>query len=282
MLIHLILSVAAAEDFSGGALPEGVNVQSYRPAMDSTSTLWTNDSLRAESGSSSARAGMHYAHLPAVYERGDGETTALVSGIWQMDVIGTHTRGPLRIGLDVPIYLRSVSDLAGNETGMGDLVVDLRYSALDRREAPVGLALSGRALLPTATMDSPLSTGLSWEAEGVVDAELGTRWLVAANVGARFLPSVALENIEMGNQAYLRVGASRAFSESAGLSLDMAANGTWGELSNPKALPAELLVGGYGRISENWMLRGGVGGGLSSGLGAPAARVVTGVSWQPS
>ncbi len=281
MLIQLLLGAAMAAEIDT-SLPAGVNVQGFRPAMDATDTLWTNDSLKADNKSSSARAAVHYAHNPAVYERGNGERTELVSGIWQMDVIGTHTRGPVRIGVDVPIYLRSLSEVSGDETGLGDMVVDLRFTALDRRQAPVGVAVTGRALLPTATVVGPLSTGLSWEAETVVDASLGARWMLAGNLGMRFLPDVAVESMEMGNQAYLRVGASRAFSERAGMSLDVAAAGNLADLGSPGAVPAEYIVGGYARVSENWVLRGGAGSFMTAGMGAPVARVVTGVSWQPS
>jgi outer membrane protein OmpA-like peptidoglycan-associated protein len=282
-MILLLASLASAQTYTQGAVPEGLNAQLFRPSLDAQNTLWTNDTLRAPHGYTSGRFLLHYAMDPLVYTRNDGQRTELVSGVWQMDLMAGHTRGPFRFGVDVPIYLRSTGEATGGETGLGDVGLDVRWSAMDRRTAPVGLGVAGRLLLPTSTVDAPLGVkgGVGWEIEGIVDKELGERWLLAGNLGTRGMPEVKLENVTWNDQLYARAGVGYSVTEHAGISLDLAGNFTYADLTNPQALPVEALVGGWGRVAPNWTVRGGVGTGLTGGLGAPKLRVVAAVAYEP-
>jgi outer membrane protein OmpA-like peptidoglycan-associated protein len=52
-------------------------------------------------------------------------------------------------------------------------------------------------------------------------------------------------------------------------------------LSNPAGSPAEFLLGGWYRILDRYVLRVGAGTGLNSGVGAPDARLVVGIAYEP-
>lgn len=280
MLWLLLTALAPAQEYTQAEVPDGLNAQLFRPSIDSERTLWTNDTLRAPNASSSARALLSYTSDPMVYVRGDGERTELVSGIWQMDLMGAHTRGPVRFGVDLPLYLRSISDVTGGETGLGDAALDVRWSALDRRTAPVGAGLAGRLVLPTATVDAPLGLrAVGWEIEGLVDAELGDNLLLAANLGTRGLPPVTLENTEWGNQLYTRMGAGYEVTDATAFSLDITSNFTY--KGNASAAPIEALLGARQLLPANLVLRGGVGTGLTKAVGSPAFRAVLSIGWEP-
>ena len=109
---------------SGGDLPE-LNAQLFRPTIDSPYLLWTDESLKLPNRYTSARFLLDYAKDPLVYTTNGGDSEALVGNLFQLDAMVGHTRGPLRVGLDLPVYLRSTG-AAGGETGLGDLGVDFK------------------------------------------------------------------------------------------------------------------------------------------------------------
>ncbi len=283
-MLMLLMSLAQAQDFSNGQAPEGLNGQLFRPSLDAKNTLWTNDSLRAPNKYTFGKAMLHYANDPVVYVRNDGERTELVSGIWQLDAMVGHTRGPVRFGLQLPVYLRSMGEAAGGETGIGDLAFDVKLTALDRTVKPVGLAFAGRVFVPTATVDAPLgNANLGWEVEAIVDKELTPKWLLAANVGTRGVPTVELENLTWDDQVFLRGGLGYTVTpDRLGFSMDVASQFNYNDFSNPAGRPVEGLLGVWNRLTPNLMLRGGVGTGLNSGLGAPKYRVMLGLGWEPA
>ena len=282
-MLMLLMSLAQAQDFSNGQAPEGLNGQLFRPSLDAKNTLWTNDSLRAPNKYTFGKAMLHYANDPVVYVRNDGERTELVSGIWQLDAMVGHTRGPVRFGLQLPVYLRSFGEAAGGESGLGDLALDVKLTALDRKVKPIGLALGGRVFVPTATVTAPLGNeSLGWEIEAIVDKELSEKWLLAANVGTRGVPTVELENLTWDDQVFLRGGLGYTVRrDQLGFSADVASQFNYNDFSNPAGRPVEGLLGFWTRLTPNLMLRGGAGGGLNSGLGAPKYRVMLGLGFEP-
>lgn len=272
----LLLATALAQTTGGTAPP--TSGQLYRPTVDGTHTLWTDDSGRAPDGAFLARAFAHYARDPVIYLQDGGDATRIVGDLFQLSLIGAYTRGPVRIGVDVPVFLRSIGD-AGGESGLGDVAMDVKVTALDRAEAAVGLGVAGRATLPTATVQTALGYGgFAWELGAIVDKEVD-RLLVAGNLGVKGVPRVDLENFDWRNQLVARVGGGYALTDRAGISLDVAGHVNLTDLTSD-ATPVEALVGGWGRVDDT-VIRGGVGGGLTTGFGAPALRLVLGVGYEP-
>ena len=280
MLTLLLTQVALAQ--TAPQQPE-LNAQNYRPPVDSEMTMWTNDASLKSDGTFGARLWGQYVGRPLVYRWSDEtlEPEALVSDLLQLDAIGSVTWYRVRLGVDVPLYLFADGTQVVTGTGLGDMAVDLKATLMDTDDQVLGLALGGRLLLPTATVDAPLGqSGLGGEVELIADKRIGDL-LLAANLGTRFAPEVVLENVVLNDQLYWRGGAGYAVTDGFGLSLDLAGQTQYGEpLSNAAASPIEGLVGGWGRLGD-FVLRAGVGTGLTSGVGSPAFRGLLAFAYEP-
>lgn len=277
----LMLSTVLAQEVTDGAVP-AMNAQLFRPSIDSFTTLWTDQSLMAADQYTMARAMLHYVNDPVVYLGEDGSRTELVSGLTQLNLAAAHSRNKLRLGIDLPLFLRSNGTLGG-ETGLGDIGLEARYTLLDRRGGGLGLAPIVRINLPTTTIGAPVgNSGFGYEVGLIVDKELGDNTVLAVNVGTKGVPEIQLENVQWGDQLFIRGGVGHAFSEDAGVHIDVASHMRYGEFSNPAARPAEALVGGWARVGDSLVLRAGAGTGLNGGIGAPKYRVVLGLGWEPA
>lgn len=276
-MLILLTSAAFAQNID---VPEGLNTQTFRPSVDAQQTIWTDESLLADDKSTTGRVLMSYTSDPLAFVNGLNERTELVSDIYQLDLLGAHTRGPIRIGLDVPLYLRSNGETAGGETGLGDISANVRYTALNRRTAPIGAALAVNAIAPTSTVDAPIAfDGLAYEISAIVDKEIGNL-LVAVNVGHRGQPEVALDDIVIDDQFATRAGIAYAFSDKTGIATDFATYLTYSGQADGS--PMEILGSAYQRVSDDFVLRLGAGGGLNNAVGSPGRRVLAALVYQPA
>jgi len=267
----ILLSMALAAPEASGQL--------FRPSIDATRTLWTDDSQRAPSGYVLARGMLHYANRPVVFTDADGVQTAYLSDVLQLSALAAWSAGPVRVGLDVPVLLRTAG-AEGAETGLGDLALESKLSLADGTRHPLGVALIARMSFPTTTVAAPLGNrGLGWEISAVVDRSFGPVF-IGANLGTRGVPKVELDNFVWSNQFQARVGMGYALSGGSGLSLDVGTNINYANIV-PGSTPAEAILGGWGRLSDSLVLRGGVGTGITAGYGAPRLRVISGLSWEP-
>ena len=276
MLVLLSL-VHAAESIPDVA----VDGQLYRSPLDAEATLWADDTSLHQGFSGGLVLG--WVHEPVVWVWEDtGERVPLVADAVGLDLLAAYTFGRFRAGLDLPVYPFATGE-AGSGAGLGDIAVDVKGVVLDRAKAPLGLALSVRADLPTASAPVPLAAeGFAYEVAVVADRAFGPV-LVAANVGTRGMPSVSdVENIEIGPQLAWRVGAGFVPGKTWGASVDFAGYATWNDLGNAAGAPAEAMVGGWVNVKPELRLSLGVGHAISSGIGASNGRAVAGVSWRPA
>jgi OmpA-OmpF porin, OOP family len=283
MSLLFLLPAALAQAVSGGEAPP-INAQNYRPPIDAERTLWTQDPGLFPDGYYGGRLWLHHTWEPLVYqtENADGSVTTdpLVENILQADAIGYVAFRRMRFGVDLPIYLWSAGTAVERGTGIGDIVVDLKGTVVDPAENPVGVALSGRLLLPTASVVAPLgqaSTGAELE---LAVGHSGEKLLWAANLGARFAQTQELENVTIDDAFLWRGGVGYSLSETAGLSFDLTGQSQLGSFSNSAGTPIEALVGGWKRAGD-LVVRGGVGTGLTAGIGAPQLRTMIAVGWEP-
>jgi outer membrane protein OmpA-like peptidoglycan-associated protein len=285
MLLALIVSLAAAQDVTGGAAPD-LNAQFFRSTADGMGLLWTDQARRALHNQFAGRFVAHYTDEPFVYLPDEGEKIALVSSVMQADLVGAYAYDRLRVGAVVPIYLLSQSDLAGNETGLGDVAVDARVTLLDPTDSlPMGLGLQGRVFLPTATVTAPLGDpGVGWEVSGLIDADLTNRLLVAANVGVRGAPNTTLENVTLNDSFDGRLAAHYLIAPEpdVALALELASRANLPGDGEGAGMNLEWLLGGHGRIPDSSVVvRAGFGTGITGGVGTPDWRLVLGVGWEP-
>ena len=277
-LALLTLPASAQDETVDGDVP-GLNAQLFRPSIDSKLTLWTDDTVLGPDKHMSWRVLFNYVNDPLIYVDGTGERVELLSDLLTANVMGGFTYWRLRAGVDIPVYLRSFGD-SGGETGLGDISLDGIFQILDHDKAPIGLALNGRMGLPTATVTGPLGNrGFGGEIAVVGDWMPIEKLLFAANLGARFQPTEVLENATWDDSFVFRGGVGYIVTDAAGISLDMAGNATFNEFKNPFSVPVEALLGAWGKLpGAPLVLRGGIGTGITAGIGAPKLRTVISVS----
>ena len=279
--------VAAAQDNAlAGVESPAIDAQFWRMPADSTATLWADDSTASPLGHVWVRQSLSWMKDPLRYqytfEDGTSRTVSLVESAFLSNTIVGVGLGPVRVALDLPLVLGSRSGLPGEDGGgLGDIAFDAKGTVLNRDEAPVGLAFTGRLGLPTSTVATALgSDGVSGEIAAVVDQRVGPV-LLAGNLGSRFNPAADLENIALNDQLTWRLGAGWFLAEEAGVSLDLAGRSAYGELGNDVGSPGEAILGGFGRVARDWAVRGGVGAGMNDAIGAPAVRVIAAAGWEP-
>ncbi|MEZ4319591.1 MAG: OmpA family protein [Myxococcota bacterium] len=261
-----------------------VNAQTYRPVMDAERTLWADDSGRIlDGGQFKGRAFVHYAHRPLVFvpDADDVDGTNIVSDVLQFDALAMYHYDRFRIGVDIPVYLYSAGQLTQDGAGIGDIALDGRVTLLDRTDKGFGAAVGGRLTLPTSSVEAPLGLrSVGGEVFGIVDGEVEDI-LLAFNLGGRFVPSADLNNVKLNDQLFARLGAGWQLVDDAGVSLDLNTNLNLGEVGNIAGIPIEALLGGWGRIGDDFVLRGGVGTGLTPGVGSADFRTVVTIGYEP-
>ena len=280
---------AAAQD--GGvtvAVPE-INVQAWRMPVDAEATLWTDDASGAPDHYVEGRVAVNYLNDPLVYRYslngGPQRDLNVVSDVWAADVIAAYSFKNVRLGLDVPVLMNVSGDGVPGGAGLGDVALDVKGVILDREGsgAPVGVALVARGALPTSTVEGSAvgASGFAWELAGVVDHRLGPV-LLAGNLGTRGRPAAELGGTDWRGQAFFRLGAGWYIVEDAGVSVDLVgALGYGNPIFEPASTPMEGLLGGFGRLGEWAVLRGGLGTALTSGVSAPDFRLIAALGYEP-
>lgn len=275
-------AVAHAQVVDGGEVPD-FNAQRFRPAIDAGRTLWVDDARMPVEGAQ-ARVLLSYHHDPLVYRTAD-EEVGIVRNVLQANVIGGWGIGPVRIGLDVPIYLFADGQVTDAETGLGDVGIDARFTVFGEEapvESPVDVGVQGRLILPTATVDTALGApDLAGQLALVGSIDVAD-WRFAANVGTRIGPEETLENVVLDDAFEYRFGGAYDFDGRGGIALEFAGFVYYSaEVANRAGSPFEGLLSGYGRPTEGLMVRGGVGRGFTAGVGSPDIRLIAGLSVVP-
>ncbi|MEQ1571132.1 MAG: hypothetical protein ABMA64_36215, partial [Myxococcota bacterium] len=277
-MIELLAGTALAQSPADREVP-ALNAQLFRAAAGAGRWWWVDPAGSVADPRLRAGASVHYTNDPLVYQDPLGERIGLVADVAQLDLTAAGRIGPLQLGVVAPAYLL-VQGADGTGAGLGDLAVDARFTALE--PAPLGLALAGRLALPTSGVPGLGAPAPSWELSVVAEGAAGPV-RVAANLGTTGGRRIDLENVSLGAGATLRAGAAWDVGSGAALTLELAARAPYTAApSTPGAVAAEWLGGASTEITPAWTLRGGAGTGLTSGIGAPDLRVVTGLAWSPA
>ena len=282
MLMLLAAAAQAAEPLADGATPT-INAQTFRPSMDSHEFLRAVDSDLASEGFT-GRGVLSYTQDPLQYTAWDGTTETLVGSIMQLDVMGGWTKDRFRLGVDVPILLRTFGSREEDATGLGDASVDAKYRLLDPATSPLGLAVSGRIGLPTGTTDGALGAGGFWgELTVSGDKQIVERLGAVVSLGVDFAPEQELENVTWGTRAVLQAGLAYTLSPRSGLAMELYTAGVLADFANERARPTELLLGGWTRLGERrgLLIHPGVAVGLNDAVSSPSFRAMVSVGWDP-
>ena len=148
----------------------------------------------------------------------------------------------------------------------------------DRSTAPVGLALSAALGFPTGNGAAWLGDpGLSTTLSGIASIEVGSA-LLAANLGYRIRPSETLpDDTVWGHRVPWGLGGMLPAGDRVSFAAEVLGEVFIGGGVAGHGLPIELTGSARFRASESWHLMAGGGTGLTSGLGAPAYRLLFGL-----
>jgi hypothetical protein len=168
--------------------------------------------------------------------------------------------------------------------GLGDLRVIPRFVALNRDDAPIGLALTVPVGLPTGNDSLVGEGGLSLApslalelSDGPIHGrEYKVRGLLSG--GYRIRPDDRLRDVYVGDQAEFAAAFGWHVSDPVELMLDF--HGAVGG-SLPAQRPGELLLGSRFYVGDFVDLHLGGGTGVMPGLGSPDWRVVAGLTFAP-
>ena len=106
MSLSLLLSLGTALADTPTELPD-INVQYFRPAIDSSYFMWVNESHPGKDKAFNLRGVLSYTSKPLVYNDGSGNIVPVLSSLTQLDLMGGYTFGKLRLGVDVPVLLQA-------------------------------------------------------------------------------------------------------------------------------------------------------------------------------
>lgn len=285
MTIALLgLSGAFAQDAANRAEVPDLDAQRFRPSLDaSESGLWLTDVAGVPEPGAVAQIGLSY-HDDLVVYLSEGEEVGIVRNLLQANVAAAWGVGPLRVGVDLPLVLRAVGDLTGGETGLGDVALDGRVAVAGPKAPipfPVALGVRARLTAPTATVNTSLGARTTTWSLGVVGSLDVGPVQVAANLGTRGGPAVDLENVTVNDAFDWRAGASWGLSERVSVSAEVVGLISYAEpLANAASHPTEGLLGVQTRLSDTLVFQGGLGRGLTPGIGAPEVRLATGLAWR--
>lgn len=279
--LALAASGALAQDAIDPASP-GMSAQLWRPPVDAATSLWADDTSWAPGGYLMARVAGGWMADPIVFRYDDGEVVHVLRDSVGANLVLGASFGRARLGLDLPVQLWSRSDLFDAPAGLGDVALDLKVNALDRGQWPVGLAVSARVTAPTgfSNLPAPLVDPRANAEFAVIADRREGRGFYAANLGLRGSVQPGEFFDAPSFQPFLRASAARLMSETSGVSADVA---IYAGRERPYATKGSVqgLVGGWYRVADAWVLRGGVGRGLGGGVGSPRARAVAMFGYEP-
>jgi large repetitive protein len=197
------------------------------------------------------------------------------------------------MGVDVPFHAQSrgyefddIETGAENDTRvdnamLGDIKAEMKFSFTRMEQQYVGIALAPFAHFPTGNPDMFLGEGVILPGGKLlleVDAKI---FYIVANGGYAFRDNRTVLGTDVGSAYLFGAGISREFG-GLGFSIEYTGQ-TFDSSSNDslQANPMEVLGTLRYRFGNGLRVLGGGGMGLTSGVGAPAYRMLAGVDYFP-
>jgi outer membrane protein OmpA-like peptidoglycan-associated protein len=237
-----------------------------------------------------------YAHDPLiVHENGTSNSPgAVVSSQLYLNLdVGLALWNRLMLDVDVPVALAQGGDNPPAGTGQtfaspsgaqfGDLRLGARVRLFGEYHDAFQLALGGYLWLPTGAKDAFVSAGT---VRGLPQLILGGRihervvWSAAA--GPELLGSGTYGNVEQGSMFRFGAGAGLLLLDDRSLQIgpELSGDVVLRQVSS-NTTNAELLFDLRYRIAHTFELAGGIGPGLTSGVGTPGYRALLSFAYTP-
>ncbi len=309
---HLLATLLLAAPSAHAQEPFDVDVQNFRPAMDSRSFITVERSKALGTFEPSFGLYLDWAFNPLSQSIGDDKDHELIESYGTGRFVFALGFGNIvEIGANIPVVIvRGDVDGPGQEEtfagdGLGDAGLSLKLRILDRERFPVGIAIvpavqfgSGEAnVFATHGQDTIISGDV------VFDFELGSRVGLAFNAGARFRDERRIEgNVSIvdedgnvtgqakRNDPYV-VGNELTYSAGLGIllvpeRLELIFEGygasPLGVSGAARATPLEALAALRIFLLGNSFLTFGATRGLLDSLGDPDVRVFGGIIFEPA
>lgn len=272
-------------------------LQQFRPWGDPKGVLITQSGETLGQWNYFVGLYLNYAKDPLTF-RGANAVTSVMSDQLGADVLaGVGLLSWLDVTLAIPMTLYQVgtipnatlfepTDRGKDLTGfaMSDLKLQIKMQALREKRHIVNLGFQVFVSLPTGDKEKmggedPVSFGVkAFLSKNISIVNLGL------NLGYRFLPPTTLGALKVQHELTYSLGASiRVWKPYLDVLVDIGGATAISDQTTLFAAPLELYVGvrGYPLGNENLALTLGASFAITSGYGAPLARVLFGVMWAP-
>lgn len=281
-----VAAQAAGVPGTPGYVPDALDAEPFRPALDPGGLLTTESP--AVAGRSSARADVWAAHNLLLWTPESGDAVALIGDTMTLHLAAGRTLGRTRIALSAPLHL-----LAGSETFDVPALIagDVRLSV--KRPLTGWLAVQGDLSAGMGGDAYQLGSSAPRAEASLAAGRRGEQRALLANLGVRLQQATTLQtlsdgDLSLGNAAWYRVGVAQTLNPAHTLEMTAELHGAIasGSISGQ---PLEAMLGlqqqpppsgrddGEREGDGGGRVRVGLGVGLRPGIGAPAWRLLVGV-----
>ena len=229
----------------------GVDYSSGKYGLNTSTTIWAAPLILGYSGSAwSVSVTLPYLHVSG--------PSNVIPGIGVVRNTNPQERGR---GSGAGAITIPTTYLSGTASGMGDVVAQATFHAIENKDAGFGLDLTGRVKFGTASADKGLGTGQD-DYGAAIDLykTLGKGWMAFGGVAYTRLGSSSY--IQLNDVWSANAGVSYAFNQgdSAGLYLFYQQRP-----ADTSYTRQEATLFYSHRIGDTWTLRGYVLGGFADG-----------------
>jgi outer membrane protein OmpA-like peptidoglycan-associated protein len=267
--------------FSSEGFAQSVDTSQFQPSPQARTFVGLEDPARSNPG---ATAGLfiHHARDPLLYRVDDPQRQDIrvVGSLWSTDWTGGYRFGLWDLALQLPVHVYAAGDSFEKFGSLGDVALQAGATLVDRHTGPLGVGLSTRFSAPTGDDTNWLSTNTP-TASTLLHLAMGSRVVVAAQMGLTLAKSQSMGDLTTGSQARWAAGTHLPVAERGWLSIELDGAHHVHALSQPGAHPVELRGFGRWELADKWLVTVGAATALSRGIGAPAMRLISGVSFTP-
>lgn len=240
---------------------------------------------------------LDYAHDPLVLRTAAGGEESSIGSVVEhqlfMHLNATFSlwdRLALNLEAPVAIYQDGSDPVAGGTTfqspsagQFGDLRIGLRGRLLGEYDDAIQLGLTGYLWVPTGTDDFVSNDGVYGSPLLNIGGTIATRFVYAIEAGPELRPGAVYANTAEGHAFNVGVATGVLLGEERRVQLGLEANGAVPLTDErPRASNLELLAGARWRFADDWVVGGGVGPGLTSGIGTPDVRALASIAYTPN
>jgi outer membrane protein OmpA-like peptidoglycan-associated protein len=274
---------------------DGYNAQLFQPSIFGGNFIAIEDAETLCSLGFSAGLLLNYANGPVEIRIDDDPEMGILNQLFTADVLlGFGPFSWWSVGVDVPVHLMARTrefgdieegtDVSGltDETSLGDIRAEFKFKILQQQKHWLGMALAPYATFPTGDETKFLGEGRV-AGGGNLAIERDFKVLnVGLNGGYMYRGDAELATINVGDAWKMGAGVSRAFDN--GLSFSVEYWGSWidsGSVDKFQANPMEVMGTLRYQFGERGpRVIGGAAGGLTSGVGCPAYRLMAGADYR--